>query len=312
MNNITRRYIGGLCALTMLVCTSSSLYAQQDPQYTQYMYNLSVVNPAYAGSKEAISLGGLYRNQWTGFDGAPRTFTFFGHSPIGGNVGLGLSLIADEIGPVRETNAYIDVSYTVVLGRETNLSFGLKGGVTFHDINIGPGEIDVIDPNDPFFSTSVSSATPNFGAGAFLHSEKFYVGLSMPNFLESTHLNEDGLLFGSETQHYFVTSGYVFRLSDNVKLKPSFMVKSALSAPVSFDLNANFLLYERLELGASYRYEDSFSGLVNFAITPSLRIGYAYDAVTSDIRSVANSSHEVFILWDIELPGRISRSPRFF
>ena len=288
------------------------MYGQQDPQYTQYMYNMNIINPAYAGSRENLSFGLLYRDQWTEIDGAPETGTFFGHSPVGNNLGLGLSVIADRIGPVKETNVYADISYTLKLGGGHNLAFGIKAGATFHDINLSSTNVDVIDPSDPFFGLGINETTPNIGAGFFYYTDKYYLSMSVPNLLESVHLDNSGLKVGSETQHYFFTGGYVFDLSPNTELKPSFMVKSSFDAPTSFDMNVNARFYKKFEIGASYRLDDSFSGLINFALTPALRIGYAYDAVTSDIKAYAPASHEVMLLFDLNFPKRVSRSPRYF
>jgi type IX secretion system PorP/SprF family membrane protein len=284
--------------------------AQQDPQYTQYMYNINVVNPAYAGNKEALSLTALYRNQWAGFDDAPVTITFSGHAPVGNNVGLGLSVIKDELGPISETNAYADFSYTLQVGNKAKLALGIKAGATFHDV--GLAGLDTQDEGDPFFSQDINNTYPNIGAGAFLYTDDFYLGLSVPNMLNSVHLDENALKFGSETNHYFATAGYVFQVNDNFKLKPSLMVKSAFDAPTSFDGNLNALFYDKFELGASYRLDDSFSGLVGFQATPTLRIGYAYDAVTSEIKTVAPSSHEVILTFDLVFNKKALRSPRYF
>ena len=294
----------------LILLLAVQAYGQQDPQYTQYMYNMNVINPAYAGSRETLSLGLLYRTQWVGVDDAPRTFTAFAHMPVGEKVGLGVSLIADQIGPVKETNAYADFSYTLRLGGEHKLAFGIKAGATFHDI--GTAGVFVPDPDDPFFSQNVNEVTPNIGAGAFYYTDNYYLAVSVPNILNSVHLDANGFELGSETSHYFVTGGYVFQLSENTKLKPSFLVKSAFSAPTSFDLNLNALFYEKFEIGASYRLDDSFSGMVNFLVTPDLRIGYAYDSVTSEIQNVGPASHEFFLLWDLNFPKRVSRSPRYF
>lgn len=298
-------------AITVLLTYTSISVAQQDPQYTQYMYNQAVINPAYAGSKENLSIVALYRNQWTGFDGAPKTITLSGHSPVGERVGLGLSFISDQHGPVKENNIYADFSYTLNLGDDHKLAFGAKAGVTLHDIALNSG-VQTIDPSDPLFESDVSSATPNAGIGAFFYSNKYYVGLSMPNMLSSIHLDEDGRKYGSEKQHYFLTAGYVFQLSENTKLKPSTLIKSSLDSPLSFDINANFLFYDKFELGASYRNEDSFSGLIGFAFTKDLRVGYAYDHIISDISEAASASHEVFLMFDLNFPKKVSRSPRFF
>ena len=295
--------------IIIVLLIATQVYGQQDPQYTQYMYNMNVINPAYAGSKENLSFGLLYRTQWTGIDGAPKTGTFFAHSPVGEKVGLGLSVISDEVGPVKETNAYVDFSYTLKLGGAHKLAFGIKAGATFHDI--GLAGIDLIDPNDPFFQ-NINTTTPNIGAGFFYYTDNYYLAGSVPNILNSVHLDANGNKIGSEDSHYFLTGGYVFDLSANAKLKPSFLVKSAFGAPTSFDANLNVLFYDRFEIGGSYRLDDSFSGLVNFAITPSLRIGYDYDSVTSDIKRFAPASHEFMLLFDLNFPKKVSRSPRYF
>ena len=298
-------------SIIVLLLLALQMQGQQDPQYTQYMYNMNIMNPAYAGSRENLSFGLLYRNQWTGIDGNPETGTLFVHSPVGNNLGLGLSVIADQLGPVKETNVYADVSYTLKLGGEHRLAFGVKAGATFHDIGLLSNVI-VNDPGDPFYSQDINTTTPNFGAGFFYYTNKYYLSLSVPNLLSSVHLDNNGTKIGSETQHYFFTGGYVFDLSPNTELKPSLMVKSAFNAPTSFDVNLNARFFKKLEIGASYRLDDSFSGLVNFAITESLRIGYAYDAVSSEIKAFAPASHEVMLLFDLNFPKRVSRSPRYF
>ncbi len=295
--------------IIILLLAAVEMHGQQDPQYTQYMYNMNVINPAYAGSRENLSFGLLYRTQWVGIDGAPKTGTFFGHLPVGEKVGLGLSVISDEIGPVKETNAYADFSYTLQLGGPHRLAFGIKAGATFHDR--GLGDLDLIDAGDPFFN-NVTGVTPNVGAGVFYYTDHYYLAFSVPNILSSVKLDANGTEYGTEVSHYFLTGGYVFQVSPNTKLKPSFMVKSAFEAPTSFDVNLNALFFEKFEIGASYRLDDSFSGLINFAITPSLRIGYAYDAVQSDIKRYAPSSHEFMLLFDLNFPRNVSRSPRYF
>lgn len=294
----------------MLFLLSDFMFAQQDPQYTQYMYNMNVVNPAYAGSKESLSLTGLYRKQWSGLDGAPETFTLSIHSPVGEKVGLGLSAIKDELGPVKETNVYVDFSYTLDLSASLKLALGIKAGMTFHDV--GLVDLQLIHPGDPFFSENIDNTYPNVGAGAFLYADNFYVGLSAPNMIKSVHLDENGLKYGSEELHYFATAGYIFDINDNFKLKPSVMVKSTFDAPVSFDANLNALFYDRFEIGGSYRLDDSFSGLVGFQLTPMLRIGYAYDHIVSDLSALTSASHEVILTFDLYFKKKVLRSPRFF
>lgn len=296
----------------------TEVHSQQDPHYTQYMYNMSVMNPAYAGSKESLSLGLLYRKQWVEIEDAPTTATFFGHSPVGKNVGLGLSVISDKIGPVEENNIYGDFSYTLNLGGEHKLAFGVKTGLTLHKVGlfseIGNGFVP--DPNDPAFSENVSNTYFNIGSGLFYYTNKYYLGFSIPNMLKSKHLdlqvNGDQYEFGSETSHYFLTGGYVFDLNEKVKFKPFFMLKSAFSVPPSLDLSSNFLFNDKFEVGATYRLQDSFGAMVNYAVMPNLRIGYAYDHIVSDLKVTTPSSHEIILLWDINFSKKVSSSPRFF
>ena len=308
----------GYIALVIITLFGFDAEAQQDPHYTQYMYNMSVVNPAYAGSKDNLSGVILYRQQWAGLEGAPKTATFSFHSPVGKNVGLGLSAISDKIGPVQENNIYADFSYTLRLGNGHNLAFGLKAGATFQNIglfsDIGNGFVP--QPGDLAFSENTNNAFLNIGTGIFYYTQKYYFAFSVPNMLNSTHLNltvnDDTYKFGNETEHYFATGGYVFDLSENTKFKPSFMLKSAFTAPTSLDISANFLFFEKFEVGATYRLEDSIGAMVNFAVSPSIRLGYAYDHVMSDINATVPASHEFIMLFDLNFPKKVSVSPRFF
>jgi len=298
--------------LFTLLC-ASQVNAQQDPQYTQYMYNMNIINPAYTGSTEGLAVGALYRSQWVGLDGGPETFTFNIHSPVGKRVGLGLSVISDQIGPVKETNAYVDFSYTIPVGTVTKLAFGVKGGFTFHDIGIAESQITLIDQGDPFFANAINETTPNIGAGAYFYKpSKYYISVSIPNILNGVHLDANGTKIGSESEHFFAAAGYVFDLSENFKLKPHTLIKYAFDAPVSYDINANVFMFDVVEVGVGYRLEDSFSGMVNFQVMDNLRIGYAYDAIQSDLDIVTSSSHEIFINFDLNFSTKVSRSPRYF
>jgi type IX secretion system PorP/SprF family membrane protein len=278
------------------------------------MYNMSVINPAYAGSKETVSGGVLYRQQWVGIEGAPTTGTFFMHSPVGRNVGLGLSIISDKIGPVEENNLYADFSYTLNLGGEHRLAFGLKGGLTMHKIDFNFVSTTLLDqdPMDPFFSGNPNNTFLNIGSGVFYYTDKYYVAFSVPNMLKSKYLDFDGKQYGTDVLHYFLTGGYVFDINPNLKFKPFAMIKTSINAPVSFDLSTNFMLNDKFEMGATYRLEDSFGAMINVAVSPTLRIGYAYDRVVSDIGVISPSSHEVILLYDLNFPKKVSRSPRYF
>ncbi|UMB59401.1 type IX secretion system membrane protein PorP/SprF [Lutibacter sp. A80] len=296
------RLILGVLALMSL----TTVYGQQDPQYTQYMYNMNILNPAYAGSKGVPSIGILGRTQWVGVEGAPQTFTLAAHAPIGRAVGLGLSVIHDEIGPVKEDNIYADFSYTIFTSSTGRLAFGLKAGVTFMDVR----ELLMIDP-DPL-NIPVHETSPNFGAGVYYYTDKFYAGLSVPNFLETRHLEKDGGIVStaSEKMHYFLTSGYVFDIADNLKLKPSTMIKATEGAPLSVDLSLNLLIDERVELGLSHRFDDSISGMIGFQVNNDFRLGYAYDHTITKFGDFNSGSHEILLLFDFNRKN--VKSPRFF
>lgn len=286
--------------------------AQQDPHYTQYMYNMNIVNPAYAGSKESISFGALYRKQWVNIEDAPTSFTFSGHAPVGRNVGLGLSFISDKIGPVTEQNVFGDFSYTLQLNETSKLALGIKAGVSFHQVGLRDIQSTLPDPSEGIFGQDINDASLNLGVGAFYYTQNYYVAFSIPNLAKSAHLDYNGREYGSDVSHYFLTAGYVFDVNYELKFKPSIMLKSAFNVKPSLDVSANLLFKEKFEIGATYRLQDSFGGMINFAVTPELRIGYAYDHIISDLKVTAPSSHEFILLYDLFVSKKVSRSPRFF
>ncbi|MAK01095.1 MAG: hypothetical protein CMC17_00820 [Flavobacteriaceae bacterium] len=298
-----------LVILTLLI--AFNINAQQDPQYTQYMYNMNVINPAYAGSSDGASFGILYRDQWEGLEGAPKTATMNVHFPAGRNVGLGFSAISDEIGPVSETNLYVDFSYTLNFSNNNRLAFGVKAGGTFHDV--GLIDLSLIDPNDPFFANDINENTPNVGAGIYFYKpNNYYISVSVPNILESVHLDNNDFNIGSETRHIFAAAGYVFDINENFKFKPHTFVKYASQSPISLDVNANLFMYDLVEIGAGYRTDDSITAMINFMVSPSIRIGYAYDSIQSELNFLTKASHEIFINFDINFKSKVSRSPRYF
>jgi type IX secretion system PorP/SprF family membrane protein len=294
--------------------------AQQDPQYTHYMYNMSVINPAYATDNAGvINLGGLYRTQWVGAVGAPKTATFFAHSPVAKRVEAGLSIVSDEIGDVvKENNFYADFAYVLPLGETTKLSFGLKGGMTFFDADFNGFQYSDATP-DPAFANNIHQFFPNLGVGTYFFGEQYYIGLSAPNLLRTKHLEHQDAIstIGVEEVHYFFTGGYVFNLNDRTKLKPAFMAKGVSGAPLALDVTANMLFNNFFEVGVGYRFDDSVSGLVNFYITPSLRAGYSYDYTLTNLGNFNSGTHEIFLLFDIGSSdgskGKgYDKSPRFF
>ncbi|MGY5351793.1 PorP/SprF family type IX secretion system membrane protein [Wenyingzhuangia sp. IMCC45533] len=294
--------------LLLVFVFSIKTYSQQDPHYTMYMYNMNIVNPAYAGSTKHLNISVLGREQWVGIEGAPSTYTANIHSRIGKGFGLGVSLITDKIGPQSENSLFADLSYTFPVSRTGNLSFGLKlGGSAF--------SIDRITESNDSDSTLDGGRTelfPNTGAGALYHTDIFYVGLSVPNFLRADHINDDDTSEAEEVEHIFFTSGYVFQAKDYLKIKPSTLVKFAPGTPVSIDLSLNFLFYDKFEFGISNRLDDAWAGTFNFQATDAIRLGYAYDYTTSELNEFSRGSHEFFILYKIPLSARNIKSPRFF
>jgi type IX secretion system PorP/SprF family membrane protein len=300
-------------AILLVFLSLLDTQAQQDPHYTQYMYNMNVINPAYAGSKENLSFGLLYRKQWVEIQDSPSTFSLSGSMPVGEKTGAGLSIISDQIGPVTETNLYGDFSYTLKLAGEHRLAFGMKAGATFQKIGLNSQIASSLPvPTDGAFAEDTNNTNLNIGSGVFYYTNKYYVAFSVPNLLNSAHLDYNGRKYGSETSHYFLTGGYVFDLSPNTKFKPFAMIKSAFNAPTSFDISTNFLFNNKFEVGATYRREDSFGAMVNYAISPSLRVGYAYDHIISDLKVATPSSHEFILLFDLSFSKKVSQSPRYF
>ena len=297
----------------------NSISAQQDAEYTHYMYNMSVVNPAYAsGAPAMLNLGGLYRTQWVGSVGAPKTFTFFGHTAITDKVEVGLSFVSDDIGDgaKKENNVYADFAYVLNLGGQNKLSLGLKAGFTSMQTNFNGFVLQSGDvTTDLAFAENVNVTAPNIGVGAYYFRNNFYAGISVPNLLETKHIEEKSGInaYGSEDIHTFLTAGYVFQINDKVKLKPAFMTKYVHGAPLSIDVTANVLYNNKFELGAAYRIDDAVSALVNINVTPSLRVGYAYDYTLSNLGQFNSGTHEIMLLFDLDLLGKgFDKSPRFF
>ncbi len=289
-------------------------FGQQDAQYTMYTHNMNVINPAYAGSKETLSIGLLGRMQWVGFDDAPQTLTANVNAPVWERLGAGFSVISDKLGPVNETNVYADLSYALPVSETGKLALGLKGGISFLSIgdNIVLPDTDV--DGDPVFQNEENKYYGNLGAGLFFYTNKFYTGLSVPNFLGSKYYqgaDNANHPVSQELMHAFFTMGYVFDINDNLKFKPSTMVKAAVGAPLSFDISTAFLYKERVELGLNYRWDDSVAASFLIKAIDEFRIGYAYDYTLSNLGSYNSGSHEVILLWDI-FTNNVVVSPRFF
>jgi type IX secretion system PorP/SprF family membrane protein len=293
----------------------STLMGQQDAQYTQYMYNTVSVNPGYAGSRGNLSIAALHRSQWLGLEGAPKTQTLNLHAPIGyRGVGLGLSIVNDQIGPTSETYFDADFSYTIQLAPEKRLSFGLKGSVHLLDIRFSELTTDPNNPDATLQQDIQNRLSPNIGAGVYYHTDTFYAGLSVPRFLETTHFEESSLSTAKEQMNFYFISGYVWDFHPLWKFKPTLLTKMTLGAPLQVDVSANFMYNEKFIMGAAYRWDAALSAMVGFNISPALLIGLSYDRETTELGGAIfnDGSFEVILRYDfIRMLGNI-KSPRFF
>lgn len=303
-------YTNFLFLIIISLCFNNKLLSQQDPQYTQYIYNTMAVNSAYAGQRDALSIIGLYRNQWVGIDGAPKTLSFGIHSPLKNErLGLGLSVVSDEIGPAQEDYVDLNLSYTIPFTESTELSFGLKAG--FHNLSTDWSKGMMFDSADAAFSQNISLFSPTIGAGLYMHSNKWYLGMSIPNFLVTEHYDDFRNSIASESIHYYFIGGYVFDLENRIKLKPAFLLKAVPGAPSIADFSLNALFNDSFTLGVSNRFDESFSGLVGFQLTQTFFLGYAYDYNTSIGTDYTGGTHEIMLRFELQNVTKIL-SPRFF
>lgn len=291
--------------------TTIAGYAQQDAQFTQYMYNTININPAYAGSRGAMSIFALHRDQWVGLEGAPKTNTVSVNTPINNsNVGIGLSLVNDKIGPTNENQFSADVSYTIPTSDTWKLSFGIKA--TADIFNLDVSKLNPADQGDPQFQNLDSDFSPNIGAGVYWHSDKAYVGLSVPNFIETNRYDANNVAIYKDKINYYLMAGYVFDLSSELKFKPAALTKMVEGAPLQVDVSANFMFFEKLTLGVAYRWSASISAMAGFQISDALYIGYGYDNETTNLKNYNSGSHEIFLRYDIFKNNGKMTTPRFF
>ena len=291
--------------------TAAGSYAQQDAQFTQYMYNTININPAYAGSRGAMSIFGLYRTQWVGLDGAPKTAAFSINTPINdSNLGVGVSFINDEIGPTIENTISVDVSYTIQTSEDYKLSFGVKGTGNF--FNLDAGKLNPKDVTDASLF-NYNKFSPNIGAGIYFHSDKTYVGLSVPNFIETKNKYDDNVkAISVERINYYFIAGHVFDLGPNTKFKPALLTKLVQGAPLQVDVSGNFMFYDKFVLGVAYRWDAAISAMAGFQISDGLYIGYGYDHETTNLRNYNSGSHEIFLRYELFNNYNKIISPRFF
>ncbi len=277
-----------------------------------FYFNPLNYNPAYAGSRDALSLNAVHRIQWTGIDGAPSTTFFSVHSPIGDTqLSVGGDFTYDEIGITKTTSAYLDVSYYVVLNDKGHrLSFGLKGGINLFDAPLS--QLKSVDPNDPLQVDIENELRGNFGAGIYYYGERHYIGLSALSLLESSVLDNDDINYLEQKRHYYLIGGYVFDINSTLKLKPSGLVKAVQGSPLEFDAELAALLYDRLWIGVGYRHDESVRGYIAANITPQFRIGYNYDYIFNDLTKYTGGTHEFMLSYDFDFDKLRFKSPRYF
>lgn len=286
-------------------------YAQQNAQFTQYMYNTINVNPAYAGSRGAMSIFALHRTQWVGLDGAPTTNAVSINTPFNSSrLGLGVSIINDKIGPTHDNTISTDLSYTIPTSENTKLSFGVKASVNLFDLNAS--RLNPDQPNDPKLYGYNNTISPNIGAGIYLHSDKAYVGLSIPNFIESNRYDDNDTKVYKEKMNYYLIAGYVMDLSYNLKFKPALLTKMVQGAPLQVDISGNFLFNDKFTFGLAYRWSASASAMAGFQVSDALFIGYGYDLETTKLDNYNSGSHEVFLRYEIFKNNNKITTPRFF
>lgn len=306
-----------LVLILFIVLFNSLSFAQQDAQYTQYMYNTISVNPGYAGSRDVLSLTGLYRTQWVGLEGAPKTMTFSGHSPLRNEkLGLGVSIVRDQIWIQDETYLDIDFSYTINTSDNGQLAFGIKAGAHLLNIDFTKTNPENSTDDDFDIANNVDNKfSPNVGFGIYYHTEKFYIGYSAPTLLKTKYYEDDinsiSYLAKDRVNHYLI-AGYVFDLSSSVKFKPAILFKAVQGAPLQADLSGNFLVNDKLTLGLAYRWDASLSGLIGFQLSEGIMMGYAYDWETTELNNYNSGSHEFFLRFEFRSSKEGIVSPRFF
>ncbi|PRX57758.1 type IX secretion system PorP/SprF family membrane protein [Flagellimonas meridianipacifica] len=297
-------------ALVAFLVSISFCVAQQEPQYTQYMYNVGSFNPAYVGTVETMDISGLYRAQWIDIPGAPTTIRFGINAPLNNEkTGLGFNVINDALGPSDQTFITVSYSYQINLSDATKLSFGLSGGGSLLNLDFSEGTFN--DPNDPATTgETVSNFYPIVGAGLFLYEDNWYTGVSVPNFLTNGLYNDEVATVIEDNLQFTFIGGYVFDISDRTKFKPAFLVNYLEGLPVTVNLSANFQFLDAFTIGAAYRFDNAVSGLAGFQISNSLFVGYNYDYNTNGLGDFSGGSHEAIVKFYLGRGGSNSRGSK--
>ncbi len=309
-----KSFLNRFLFIFVLVLLHPELSAQQDSQYTQYMYNTIAVNPAYAGSRGVTSVFLLHRNQWVGIDGAPVTNGFSINKPISNtNLGYGMSLVNDRIGVSDNNTVSADFSYSLPLANDYKLSFGLKTSLNW--LSVDYNRLTIRHPDDVVLSEQNNidnQFSPNVGVGIYWHSSKNYIGISVPNFLETKRYDDNISSTAKDKMHIYLIAGRVFDINSDWQFKPALLTKLVQGAPLQVDFSANFLFNQKFTFGAAYRLNAAVTGLVGFQVSEAWQIGYAYDTETSRLSNYNSGSHEIFLRFELFNSYNKIVSPRFF
>ena len=297
--------------ISVLCVFTTQAFGQQDPQFTQYSDNMLFVNPAYAGSRGVLNLTTMHREQWTGFAGRPVSSTFSVHSPLTyQSLGLGVTVVNDQTGPIQQTMMYGDCSYTLKFkNQKRKLSFGIKGGINM--ISISTSTLQTTEANDPRLLQNVkNNVNPNFGFGVYYHSPKFFVGASSPKLLERGY---DGVSkVNLEKRHYFGIIGGVFPINNDWKIRPTSQIKLTEKSPISIDASVAAIYKDRIWFGAMYRLNAAFGVFLQYQVSPQFKLGLASDFGTQAIRNYNYGTFEALISYDFAFKKVGIRSPRYF
>ncbi len=286
------------------------LNAQNEPQYTQYMYNIGSFNPAYVGTTETPEIIGAYRAQWIDLEGAPRNIRLGANFPFSNEkMGAGLNIVNNQLGPTTQTFIDLAYSYQFKVSENTKLSFGVDVGGSFLNVDFSKGNFE--NPGESFDRANIKNFYFSIGAGLFLYGDnKWYFGASIPNFLGDSVYNDDVAKIIEGDMQVNLIGGYVFDINETLKFKPAFLINAIDGAPVTANLSANFLVNDRLTLGASYRVGNAISGLAGFQITNSTFAGYSYDYNTNPLSNFTFGSHEVVLKFYLGRTGSISKKSK--
>ncbi len=293
---LTHKTLGVSLLLLLMLALMPAAKAQNEPQYTQYMYNIGSFNPGYAGTVETAEIIGAYRAQWLSLPGAPRTIRLGANLPFANKkMGMGLNVVSDQLGPLSQTFINLAYSFQVNLGETTKLSFGMNAGGANLNVDFAKGTFE--NPGEPILDReTINKFYPTLGAGLFLYgADTWYLGASVPNFFTDGIYNDDVATIVEDKLQMNFIGGYVFDLNENLKFKPAFLINYIGGAPLTSNVSGNFLINDKLTLGASYRLGNAVSGLAGFQLSSGTFVGYSYDYNTNNLAAYNNGSHELVL-----------------